>query len=89
MTSKKYLESIDPERGTTVQECRAAMREELDKFDAMLTNPAYFEDTYPNMDADDAMTLHGCFYLLEPLEEGWGKWGLWKCMCPDFFSGGS
>jgi hypothetical protein len=31
----------------TVQECHAAMREELDKFEAMLTNPAYFEHTRP------------------------------------------
>ncbi len=55
---------------------------------SLLTNPAYFKDTHPDMDADDVMTLHECFYLLEPLEDRWGKWGLWKCMCPDFFAGG-
>ncbi len=32
MLSTKYLDSIDPERRMTVQECRAAMRAELDKF---------------------------------------------------------
>jgi hypothetical protein len=43
---------------------------------------------HTDMDADDIMTLHECFYLLEQLEERWGKWGLWKCMRPDFFDSG-
>jgi hypothetical protein len=47
MPSTKYLDSIDPEWRITVQECRAALQEDLDKIDAILTNPAYFEDTHP------------------------------------------
>jgi hypothetical protein len=30
------------------------------------------------MDADNIMTLHESFYLLEPLKERWGKGGLWN-----------
>ena len=32
--------------------------------------------------------LHESFYLLEQLEERWGKWASWKCMCEGFFCNG-
>ena len=37
-------------------------------------------------DWDHLQGLLSC-YLLEPLEERWGRWVTWKCTCPSFFSG--
>ena len=34
------------------------------------------------------MALHKSFNLLEPMEERWGKWVSWKCMCESFFGNG-
>jgi hypothetical protein len=31
---------------------------------------------------------HEPFYLLEPWEERWGRWVLFKCTCEDFFGAG-
>ena len=54
----------------------------------MLECPAVFEALVPDWDAEDFIALHESFYLLEPLEERWGKWVSWKCMCESFFANG-
>ncbi len=54
----------------------------------MLANPAMFSAISPDWDAEDYIGLHESFYLLEPMEERWGKWVSWKCMCESFFSNG-
>ena len=72
----------------TAAECRAAMDEDLVKFDSMLKCPVVFEALVPEWDAEDFIALHESFYLLEPLEERWGKWVSWKCMCEGFFANG-
>ena len=41
-----------------------------------------------HLDAEEMIALHESFYLLQPLAERWGKFVNFKCMCPDFFSGG-
>ena len=58
------------------------------KFDSMLKCPAVFEALVPDWDAEDLIALHESFYLLKPLEERWGKWVSWKCMCEGFFANG-
>ena len=64
------------------------MHGDVMRFDAMLSNPAMFEANTPNFHAEDYIELHESFYLLEPLEERWGKWVGWKCMCEGFFGNG-
>eukprot|EP00291_Cryptomonas_curvata_P026417 CAMPEP_0172154284 /NCGR_PEP_ID=MMETSP1050-20130122/1944_1 /TAXON_ID=233186 /ORGANISM="Cryptomonas curvata, Strain CCAP979/52" /LENGTH=243 /DNA_ID=CAMNT_0012822973 /DNA_START=34 /DNA_END=765 /DNA_ORIENTATION=+ len=39
------------------------------------------------MTIDEIIDLYESFYLLEPIEEKWGRWGTWKCMCENFMSG--
>jgi hypothetical protein len=72
----------------TAAECRAAFDDDLAKFDSMLKCPAVFEALVPEWDAEDYIRLHESFYLMEPLEERWGKWVSWKCMCESFFANG-
>jgi hypothetical protein len=76
--SKSLIDRIDPERKMTAAECRAALDADLVKFDSMLKCPAVFEELVPDWDAEDYIALHESFYLLEPLEERWGKWVSWK-----------
>ena len=90
MPSMSLLNKIDsdPARKMTAAECREAIHDDLARFDAMLSNPAVFEANAPDMDAEEYIALHESFYLLEPLDERWGKWVSWKCMCESFFSNG-
>ena len=88
MPSTKYLDAVDPRRDMSTEELRVAIKDNLDKFDRMLENPGDFEGAEPDMDAEEMIALHESFYLLQPLAERWGKFVNFKCMCPDFFSGG-
>ena len=88
MPSKSLLDQIDPERTMTAAECRAALDEDLVKFDSMLKCPVVFEALVPDWDAEDYIRLHESFYIMEPLDERWGKWVSWKCMCEGFFANG-
>ncbi len=72
----------------TAAECLEALHDDVAIFEAMLSHPAVFEANEPDMDADAYMELHESICLLEPLEEKWGKWVSWKCMCEGFFSNG-
>ena len=55
-----------------------------------MANPIQFESDHPEKLAE--MPIYGVidfyesFYLLEPVEEKWCRWGSWKCMCEDFMS---
>jgi hypothetical protein len=82
------LNRIDSEQKMTAAECREAILDDVVRFDAMLSNPAVFEADAPDMDAEACIELHESFYLLEPLEEKWGKWVGWKWMCEGYFSNG-
>ena len=62
-------------------ECLELIQEDVTKFNDMLENPAMFSEINPYWDAEDYIGLHESFYLLEPMEEKWGKWVSWKCMC--------
>ncbi len=78
----------DPARKMTAAECLEAIHDNVARFDAVLSNPAVFEANSPHMDAEDYIALHESFYLLEPMEERWGKWVGWRCMCESFFGNG-
>jgi hypothetical protein len=78
----------DPDRKMTLAELRAAFDGDLAKFDSMLKNPVVFEALVPDMDAEDYIELHESFFFMEPLDERWGKWVSWKCMCEGFFANG-
>ena len=82
------LNQIDSEGKMSAAECLElrVIRDDVTRFDAMLANPAMFEANSPDMDAEDYIALHESFDLLEPMEERWGKWVSWKCMCESFFS---
>ncbi len=84
------LNQIDSEGKMTAAECLEAIHDDVARFNAMLqvANPAMFAANSPDMDAEDYIALHESFYLLEPMEERWGKWVSWKCMCESFFSNG-
>ena len=86
MPSRRYLHSLDPHRQMTVADFRENMHDDVMRFDEMLSNPAEFHAKYPTLDAGDFILLHESFCLLEPLEERWGRWVSWKCMCESFFS---
>ena len=88
MPSMSLLNQIDSEEKMTAAECPEAIHDDVARFDAMLSNPVMFEENSPDMDAEDYITLHESFYLLEPMEERWGKWVSWKCMCKSFFGNG-
>ena len=81
MPSMSLLNQIDSEEKMTAAECLEAIHDNVARFDAMLSNPVMFEENSPDMDAEDCIALHESFYLLEPMEERWGKWVSWKCMC--------
>ena len=88
MPSTSLLKRIDPAQKMTAAECLEAMHDDVARFDEMLLNPADFEANAPDMDAEAYIELHESCYLLEPLEERWGKWVTWKCMCESFFRNG-
>jgi hypothetical protein len=88
MPSSSLLNKIDPARTMTPAQCLAAIDVYLARFDAMLSNPVVFSAVAPHMDAEDYIELHESFYLVEPMEERWGKWVSWKCMCEGFFANG-
>ncbi len=52
----------------------------------MLANPIQFESDHPDMIIDEMVELYESYYLVEPIEEKWGRWGSWKCMCESFIS---
>jgi hypothetical protein len=87
MPSLSLLKKVDADMQMTAVDCLDAIHEDMSRFDAMLSNPAGFAAHSPrDFDAEDYIGLHESFYLLEPLEERWGKWVSWKCMCESFFS---
>ena len=88
MPSMSLLNRIDPDRQMTAAECLEAIHDDVARFDEMLQNPALFDANAPDMDAEAYIELHESCYLLEPLEERWGKWVTWKCMCEGFFRNG-
>jgi hypothetical protein len=88
MPAMTLLNRIDSDKKMTAAECLEAIHDDVARFEAMLSNPAVFEANAPDMDAEAYIELHESFYLLEPLEERWGKWVSWKCMCEGFFSNG-
>ncbi len=73
MPAMTLLNRIDSNQKMTVAECLEAIHDDVARFEAMLSNPAVFEADAPDMDAEAHIELRESFYLLEPLEERWGK----------------
>ncbi len=86
--SESLLDKIDQHCKMTVAELRAAFDDDLAKFDSMLKCPVVFDALVPDWDAEDYIGMHESFHLMEPLDEQWGKWVSWKCMCESFFANG-
>jgi hypothetical protein len=55
-------------------------------FEDMLANPIQFESDHPDMTIDGMVELYESFYLVETIEEKWGRCRSWKCMCESFMS---
>ena len=90
MQSTKYLDSLDPER-TMMPDDDQHTKDVLvfmAKYYNMMDNPTMYEEYNPDLTLEDIVELHESFYLLEPLEERWGRWGLFKCTCENFFGAG-
>ncbi len=51
-----------------------------------MANPIQFESDHPEIIIEEVIDLYESSYLLGPVEEKWGQWGSWKCMCEDFMS---
>ena len=54
----------------------------------MMENPADFYHNYSDFTLEDYVELQESFHLLQPLEERWGKWVVFKCTCKLFFADG-
>jgi hypothetical protein len=85
--STGFLDSVDSLRSKSFDDLRDEIRPSLHLFEDMLANPIQFESDHPDMTIDEMVQMYESFYLLEPIEEKWGRWGSWKCMCEDFMSG--
>jgi len=84
--SSRLLDKLDPQREKSIDELREIIRPERHLFEDMLSNPIQFESDHPEKHIEDVVDLYESFYLLEPIEEKWGRWGSWKCMCESFMS---
>ena len=62
-----------------------ALLAQMAEYDKMMENPAQYEARNPDKTWEEYVELHESFYLLEPLEEMWGRWVMFKCSCPGFF----
>ena len=84
--STKLLDDLDPPRSMCIDELREVIRPKRHLFEDMLANPIQFESDHPDLTIEEIIELYESCYLLEPIEEKWGRWGSWKCMCTDFMS---
>ncbi len=84
--STRFLDSVDATRSISIDELREVIRPSRHHFEDMMSNPLQFESDHPAMTIDELIDLYESFYLLEPIEEKWGRWGSLRCMCKDFMS---
>jgi hypothetical protein len=84
LPSTKFLDRIDPERRLTIEELREAIREQRAEFEEMVQHPASYECENADKQFDDIIRTYESFYMLEPIEEKWGRYGIFKCSCSDF-----
>jgi hypothetical protein len=87
LPSAKLLDSFDETRSLSIVDLREKIRDIRHKLEDMMANPIQFEADHPEMTIEEILDLYESFYFLDPIEEKWGRWGTWKCMCEDFMSG--
>ncbi len=84
--SSRFLDLVEAQRTKSIDNIREEIRLKWHLFADMLANPIQYEPEHPDMTIDEIIDLYASFYLLEPNEEKWGRWGSLKCMCEDYMS---
>ena len=84
--SSRLLAKLDQQRAKSLEDLRELIRPGRHLFEDMLSNPIQFEYDHSEMPIEEVVDLYESYYLLEPIEEKWGRWGSWKCMCESFMS---
>jgi hypothetical protein len=79
---------LDLHRAKSIDDLRETIRPGSHLFEDMLSNPIQFESDHPEMPIEEVVDLYESYYLpvVEPIEEKWGRWGSWKCMCESLMS---
>ncbi len=71
----------------SIDELREVILPKRYLFEDMFSNPIQFETDHPEMTFEEMVDLYDSFYLVESIEEKWGRWGSWKCsMCGEYMS---
>ena len=86
MPSTRLLDSLDKSRSMSLDDLREVIRPKRHLFEDMLANPIQFETDHPDMTIEEMVDLYESFYMVEPIEEKWGRYGSFKCMCENFMS---
>ncbi len=84
LPSTKFLDSFDPDRRMSRDELRLAIQEQRDEFDEMVQHPIQYEADRPDKPFEEIVDTYESFYMLEPIDIKWGRWGVTKCSCEDF-----
>ena len=84
LPSTKLLDSFDPERCMSIDELRESIRDMRSEFEEMVQHPIAYEGAHEDKLFDDIIETYESFYMLEPIEEKWGRYGIFKCSCSDF-----
>jgi hypothetical protein len=86
--STRFLDRADPHTSSAmcINDPREHSRLGSHLFEDMLANSIQFESDHTDTIIDEMVELYESFYLAEPIEEKWGRWGSWKCMCDAFMS---
>jgi hypothetical protein len=86
LPSTRLLDHLDESRTMSVDDLREVIRPKQTLFQDMLANPIEFENDNPDMTIEEMLELYESFYMIEPIEEKWGRYGSFKCMCENFMS---
>ena len=87
LLSTKFLDSFDPDRRMTPEELRLAIIDQRNEFDEMVQHPIQYELDRPEKPFDEIVETYESFYMLEPIDIKWGRWGVTKCSCEDYMGG--
>ncbi len=71
--STRFLDSVDATLIMSIDELCEVIRPSRHFFEDMMSNPIQFESDDPEMTIDELIDLYESFYLLEPVEEKWGR----------------
>ena len=84
LPSAKLLDGFDPDRRMSADELREAIRDLRYEFEDMVQHPIQYEGNSADKPLEEILDLYESFYILEPIEIRWGRWGTFKCCCEDF-----